>query len=152
MPSPARRERVIPVSRTAWPNSSSHGLSKFIWVVSPAPSVPSITINFPERSERRIPGRSFPYVCLMAESSDLCVFEMALHDLSNLPLLRFHGQRGVDGGKTEFRNHFFVFFDDAALKHPEAVFGISRQSQIQTRFVKLETIASAHNAADGRLQ
>ena len=56
MPSPASADRVMPVSCTACPISSSHGLSRLIWVVRPAPSVPSSS-NPASRKIRRLQVR-----------------------------------------------------------------------------------------------
>src|ERR1700732_2606399 len=77
---------------------------------------------------------------------------MRAHDLTNLCLLRFHGQRGIDDGKSEFGDHLFVFFNDASLEHSEAVFRIIAQSQIQSGLVILEPAASAYEPPDGCLQ
>src|SRR5260370_2823596 len=77
---------------------------------------------------------------------------MCLYDFTNLRLMRFNRQSGIDDGETAFRYQLFVLFDDASLKHPEAVLGVVAQTQIQTGLVVFEAVASAHQAPNCGLQ
>src|SRR5438128_185628 len=53
---PAKAERVMPVSNTAWPLFSNHCFSRVMCVERPTPSVPSSTMSFPLSSSRSMPG------------------------------------------------------------------------------------------------
>ena len=77
---------------------------------------------------------------------------MCLYDLAYLRLLDFHGKRRVDHRKAEFRNHFFVFVDDAPLEQAEAFRGIVAQADVEPGFVEFESVAGGHEPPDGRFE
>ena len=74
---------------------------------------------------------------------------MSPGDLPNLRLLQLDGQRCIHHRQAEFRNHFFVLVEDAALEEAEAFLRVVAQPQIHARFVEFEAIARIEQAADG---
>ncbi len=60
MPRAAKTERVMPVSRTAWPRDSSHERSSVMCVERPTPSVPSTTMSLPPYGSCSTPDSGVP--------------------------------------------------------------------------------------------
>src|ERR1700693_998645 len=106
MPSPASGERVMPVSSTACPCSSSQGFKRLICVLRPTPSVPSITINLPLRSEILIPARAFHTSVSSLHPYVRCFVEMRFRNLSHLRLLHLDRQSSVYKRSVKFRTPF----------------------------------------------
>src|SRR4029079_8518576 len=49
-------------------------------------------------------------------------------------------------------SHSFILVQDAALKDAEALFHVAAETEIQARFVILDGVAAAENAAEGDVE
>ena len=78
--------------------------------------------------------------------------EFPQHDAAHFALLRFDGLGRVDDVKSHLLNHGLVFHQDASLEDAEAFLDVAAQAQIHARFVILQRVAPAQNAAQRHLQ
>src|SRR5262245_57717288 len=120
-------ERVQPVSMTPYPCTSSHCLSRVIWVVRPTPSVPSMVMRAPLRSSMRAYGRPWPKNVLRGlmrpppprgGSSGLpgrLVVQLG-HQVAHVALLRVDAARAVDDAEVVLLRQAVVLLEDAPLE------------------------------------
>ena len=66
---------------------------------------------------------------MASPSVSFAFVKMRLGDAGALGLLHFDRQCGVDDGQAEFRDHFFVFVQNAALEDAKAFLGIVAQGR-----------------------
>ena len=62
----------------------------------------------------------------------------------------FRLESGVHNGEAEFRNHSFVFVQDASLKNAEALVRVVAHAQIHACFVKLQAVPGGGVCAQWR--